>query len=104
MLRDMLVPLVVQGRQVTTPDLDRIRALVAAHPDWSRRRLSERVAADWAWYNGAGRLKDMATRTLLGKLDAQGMITLPARRRIASNRMAARSRPPPLATPPRWTS
>lgn len=93
MLRDMLVPLVVQGRQVTPPDLDRIRAVVAAHPDWSRRRLSEVMAAEWAWYNGAGRLKDMATRTLLGKLDAQGMITLPARRRIASNRMAARSRP-----------
>jgi hypothetical protein len=96
MLRDMRIPLVLQGRPITPPDLDRIRALVAAHPEWSRRRLSEVVAAEWAWRNGAGRLKDMATRTLLGKLDAQGLIALPARRRIASNRMAARPRPPRL--------
>lgn len=85
--------LVVQGRAVTAQDLDRLRALVAAHPHWSRRRLSDAVCAEWDWRNAAGRLKDMATRTLLGKLEARGLITLPARRRIASNRMADRPVP-----------
>jgi hypothetical protein len=35
----------------------------------------------------------MASRALLGKLEARGLITLPARRRVASNRMAARPVP-----------
>ena len=88
--------LVVQGRHVTRQDLDRIRALVSANPGWSRRRLSEALCAEWDWRNGAGRLKDMATRTLLVKLEARGLIELPARRRIASNRMVTRPRPPRL--------
>jgi Domain of unknown function (DUF4338) len=79
---------VVQGRPVTLQDLDQIRTLVSAHPDWSRRRLSEVLCAEWNWRNGVGRLKDMATRTLLLKLEAQGLVALPVRRRRASNRMA----------------
>ena len=89
----MSAPLVVQGRTVTLSDLERIRALVAAHPEWSRRRLSEVLCADWNWRNSAGRLKDMATRALLVKLEAQQQLALPPRRRLASNRMARR---PPL--------
>ena len=88
--------LVVQGRHVTPQDLDRIRAWVVANPGWSRRRLSEALCAEWDWRNDAGRLKDMATRTLLVKLEAQGLIALPARRRVASNRMARRPRQPRL--------
>lgn len=88
--------LVVQGRHVTRADLDRIRALVSANPGWSRRRLSETLCTEWDWRNGAGRLKDMATRTLLVKLEARGLIELPARRRVASNRMTRRPRPPRL--------
>lgn len=89
----MREPLVVQGRRITAQDLDRIRALLAANPGWSRRRLSEGLAAEWAWRNGAGRLKDMATRTLLVKLEAQGLVELPVRRRVACNRMRVRRLP-----------
>ena len=89
----MSEPLVVQGRQVTAQDLDQIRALVSANPGWSRRRLSEVLCTAWDWRNGAGRLKDMATRALLVKLDAQGLVTLPVRRRAAFNRMASRRIP-----------
>lgn len=87
----MTVPRVIQGRLVTPADVARIRALLIAHPEWSRRQLSERLAAEWDWRTAAGRIKDMATRTLLLKLDAQGLITLPPRRRVASNRMATRA-------------
>jgi len=52
---------VVQGRPVTLQDLDQIRHLVSAHPDWSRRRLSEMLCAEWNWRNGVGRLKDEST-------------------------------------------
>jgi hypothetical protein len=94
-MRTMSDGLMVQGRRLATEDILRIRRLIADHPAWSRRRLSEVLCAEWDWRNGSGRLKDMATRTLLVKLDARGLIKLPARRRMASNRMAARqvSRP-----------
>jgi Druantia protein DruA len=80
--------LVVQGRQLETSDIFRIRQLMIENPAWSRRRLSEVLAQEWDWRNGSGRLKDMAARTLLLKLAARGLIELPARRRKPSNRMA----------------
>ena len=81
---------VVQGREVTGADREQIRELIRAHPDWSRRRLSEVLAAEWDWRNAAGRLKDMAARSLLVKLDQRGWIQLPPRRWAATNRMRAR--------------
>lgn len=79
---------VVQGRQVRAQDVARIRELMAANPDWSRRRLSQSLAEEWNWRNGTGQLKDMAARTLLVKLEARGLIDLPQRRQIPMNRMA----------------
>lgn len=81
---------VVQGRQVSEAHLERIRELIRAHPDWSRRRLSEVLAGEWDWRNAAGRVKDMAARSLLVKLDQRGWIQLPPRRWVATNRMRAR--------------
>ncbi|MCX6926523.1 MAG: hypothetical protein NT154_25435 [Verrucomicrobia bacterium] len=43
------------------------------------------VAGDWR--NGAGQLKYMAARTLLVKLEQRGLIQLPVRRRVPTNRM-----------------
>src|SRR5881296_4534915 len=79
--------LVVQGRRLQPADIVWIRELIAGNPCWSRRRLSEALCAEWNWRNGSGRLKDMATRSLLVKLEARGLIELPARRQVASNRM-----------------
>lgn len=92
----MTEPERIQGRLVAPTDVDQIRALIASHPTWSRRRVSEVVATAWDWRTATGRLKDMAARTLLLKLDARGLVTLPPRRRRPSNRMAARA----VATPP----
>jgi hypothetical protein len=77
----------VQGRSLDAEGVDRIRQLVAGHPEWSRRRLSEELCAEWDWRNGTGRLKDMATRSLLLKLESRGLVDLPVRRRPAMNRM-----------------
>src|SRR5207245_4457295 len=65
-------------------------ALPISHPDWSRRRLSEALCEQWNWCNGAGLRKDMAARTLLLKLHQRGLIALPARRQIPTNRMRTR--------------
>lgn len=83
----MLEPGIIQGRFIGEAELAQVRALLAGHPDWSRRRLSEHLARLWDWRNPAGQLKDMAARTLLLKLEQRGWIELPARRQIPNNRM-----------------
>jgi hypothetical protein len=89
-------PSIVQGRRIGAVELEQIRQLLAAHPDWSRHRLSRQLATLWDWRNWAGQLKDMAARTLLLKLEQRGWISLPARRRVAFNRMVHKHLP---ATP-----
>ena len=98
-MRGMSEPRVVQGRPLEASDIVHIRELIAAHPEWSRRRLSEVLCGQWDWRNSAGQLKDMATRSLLLKVEASGLIQLPARRRKASNRMAGPRLPPRLWDP-----
>lgn len=67
----------VQGRTLSGDDLALVRALIAQHPDWHRTALSRHLCQLWNWRNGAGRLKDMAARTLLLKLHKRGLIQLP---------------------------
>lgn len=67
----------LQGRTLTGDDLGMVRALIAQHPDWHRTALSRHLCEIWNWRNQAGRLKDMAARTLLLKLEARGLIQLP---------------------------
>lgn len=67
----------LQGRRLTEEDLKAVRALIAEHPQSNRTALSVRLSELWNWRNAAGRLKDMAARTLLLKLQARGWITLP---------------------------
>ena len=40
----------------------------------------------WDWRSGTGQLKDMATRSLLLKMEQRGLIVLPAKRRKAAKR------------------
>jgi hypothetical protein len=82
--------LVVQGRQLESADIVRIRELIANNPNWSRRRLSKALCDEWGWRNGNGQIKDMAARSLLLKLHARALIELPVRRQVASNRMLSR--------------
>ena len=80
--------------------MDLVRQLLASHPDWSRRRLSEELATLWNWRNGAGQLKDMAARTLLLKLEQRGWIGLPPRRTTPGNRMRHKQMPEPALAAP----
>jgi hypothetical protein len=79
--------LTIQGRCLSRAQLQDLRQWVGANPHWSRWRLSRELATRWDWRNGAGVLKDMAARTLLVKLAQQGLIGLPARRQVPTNRM-----------------
>jgi hypothetical protein len=79
--------LIVQGRSVSTQDISAIEQLIVSQPNWSRWRLSRALCAQWDWRNQAGQLKDMAARSLLVKLEQRGLVALPARRRVPTNRM-----------------
>jgi hypothetical protein len=92
-MRAMSDTLLVQGRRLEPAHIVRIRQLIAGNPGWSRRRLSEALCVEWDWRNAAGRAKDMAARSLLGKLQGRGLIELPPRRQRASNRMLCRKIP-----------
>jgi hypothetical protein len=67
--------------------LQQVRDLLGAHPDWSRYRLSRQLCALWNWRAPNGQLKDMAARTLLLKLEQRGHLRLPPKRQPSPNRM-----------------
>ena len=79
--------LVMQGRSIGPAELEQVRGLLAARPDWSRYRLSCELCQVWNWRNQVGQIKDMAARSLLLKLEERGWVALPARRRLSPNRM-----------------
>jgi hypothetical protein len=85
--------LTIQGRCLSAAQLQDLRQWVGANPHWSRWRLSRELATRWDWRNGAGVLKDMAARTLLVKLAHRGLICLPERRQVPTNRMRCGPRP-----------
>ncbi len=66
---------------------------MAEYPDWGRTRLSEELCRCWNWRNSQGRIKDMAARTLLLKLERRGFIELPARQRPSTNEFRNRRVP-----------
>ena len=57
---------------ITAEKIGLIRGLLAEHQDWGRTRLSEELCLRWNWRNAQGRIKDMAARTLLLKLERRG--------------------------------
>ena len=67
----------VQGREITRDDVELIRRLIEANPSLNRTRLSKELSLLWDWRAANGRIKDMACRTLLLKLEQRGYITLP---------------------------
>jgi hypothetical protein len=81
---------IVQGRRIGSVELDGIRQLMDAHPQWGRTHLSRHLAQQWNWRNGAAQLKDMAARTLLLKLERRGLLQLPPPQRSGCTNHKAR--------------
>ena len=73
---------VLQGRIITSADIEYVRRLIEDNPSWSRRRLSIALCHRWNWTDAKGRLKDMASRTLLLKLEKKGLLFLPPRKQV----------------------
>jgi hypothetical protein len=75
--------MIIQGRTITSSDIELISRLIADNPDWHRTRVSKELCRIWDWRYAGGQIKDMACRSLLLKLERGGCIQLPASR-IAS--------------------
>jgi hypothetical protein len=78
-----------RGRTIAPADVAQIRALLAAHPELSRRALSLKLCELWQWRQPNGVLRDMVCRGLLLVLHRAGHIALPPVRAQA---------PPPAST------
>jgi hypothetical protein len=89
----MHVVFMYRGRGVTASDLGMIRELIAAHPQASRRVLSQRLCEAWQWVQPNGTPRDMVCRGLLLGLHRAGLIELPPRRHCPPNPLARRQRP-----------
>lgn len=83
--------LVIQGRLIAPEDIALIRAVLQGPAGSNRTRLSRELCRVWNWRNGAGRLKDMACRSLLLKLEARGYLRLPPRVTASVNALRNRS-------------
>ena len=81
-----------RGRSVTVAEVAFIQTLIAAHPEESRRALSQRLCGAWDWVQPNGALRDMVCRGLLLALHRAGQIALPPRRRTPPNPLVARPR------------
>jgi hypothetical protein len=77
--------LIIQGRELRDEDIGLIQELLSEHPQWCRTQLSKELCRRWGWCNAQGRIKDMACRTLLLKLERTGLIQLPERQGCSQN-------------------
>jgi len=80
-------------RSVSKQDIKTINEIIEAHPEKSRRFISQQVCRAWDWRQSNGVLKDMVCRSLLLILESEGFIKLPARKFIPPNPLANRKKP-----------
>jgi hypothetical protein len=96
--------LVIQGRRVGAGELAALRDLIVSNPTARRTALSRLLCELWNWRNPGGRLKDIAARTLLRKLEERGLICLPPRLTHKRSRQpkAPAPSPAPALQPQLW--
>jgi hypothetical protein len=81
----------IQGRNLSSEEVIWLSQWIQEHRQWSRKRLARELCEVWQWRDERGRLKDFAARSLLLKLEAQGLIELPPLQ--VHKRRAPRSKP-----------
>ncbi|MCK5516260.1 MAG: DUF4338 domain-containing protein [Desulfobulbaceae bacterium] len=89
-----------RGRTVTQADITFLKKVIVAHPDDSRRALSQRVCKAWDWTQPNGQLKDMVCRGLLLHLEREGHIVQPPPKRIIGQYRRKRPEPVVIDTTP----
>jgi hypothetical protein len=75
-----LIPKRYSGHDFSAQDLALIRALIADNPTYTRARLSRLTCEALGWYKADGGLKEMSCRVAMLRMQADGVIQLPAPR------------------------
>jgi hypothetical protein len=92
------------GRHFTADELQTLRHLIETHPRASRAQLSQQVCVLLDWLKPNGELKEMSCRVAMLRMQADGLITLPAARKRAPRQpkylATAATDPQPLITQP----
>jgi len=89
----MKIIVTYRSRNVTASDLEVIKEIIAAHPEGSRRFISQEVCRAWQWRQANGALKDMICRSLLLLLQSKDLIKLPPPKCKPANPLANRKKP-----------
>lgn len=66
-----------RGREFSEKEISEVREIISAHPDKSRRFISQEICRRWNWRQPNGALKDMVCRGLLLHLARHRHIELP---------------------------
>jgi hypothetical protein len=93
----MVINSIYHGQHINSEKIAFIKTLIKANPDRSRWFLSRELCRRWNWRYSNGSLKDMTCRGLLLKLESEGLIRLPSKRRIINNPFINRQ-PPEVVT------
>jgi hypothetical protein len=92
------------GRHFTADELQTLRHLIETHPSASRAQLSQQVCVLLDWLKPNGELKEMSCRVAMLRMQADGLLTLPAARGCAPRQpkylATAATDPQPLLTQP----
>ena len=65
-------------RQLSSKDIDLIKALIEAHGHRGRTFISKQLCQIWDWRTANGQYRDILCRDLLRRLEKRGLIELPA--------------------------
>ena len=67
--------------EITQTEIALIEKLIVDNPSWGRQKISIELCEIWGWCYQDGRPKEISCRDLLRRLDAKGLIKLPAKLR-----------------------
>jgi hypothetical protein len=82
-----------RGKIYSTKEINEIREVIAAHPEGSRRFISQEICRRWNWIQPNSILKDMICRGLLLQLEVQGFLKLPPRKQSPNHSLATPRKP-----------
>jgi transposase len=92
--RQLKFPLQYSGRQFSQEQLQQVRGLIAASPESSRTAISRQVCQLLDWRKANGGLKEVSCRVALLRMEQDGWLTLPPRRRQSNNHRRTPPRTP----------
>lgn len=66
-------------RAIGPTEVEQVRATIAAHWGRGRTAIARQLCAQWGWWQANGKLKVLACRDLLLRLEERGLVRLPPR-------------------------